>query len=81
MVEKYKVITKGSRWNYDLNFDGVKSLEEVRRTLQSIIDDLPHPEIDPHCAYQDINQSYGDCNIQRYDSVAGHTPRNSCRDE
>ena len=47
MVEKYKVITKGSRWNYDLNFDGVKSLEEVRRTLQSIVDDLPHPEIDP----------------------------------
>lgn len=45
-MRKYHVLQQGSRFNYDLNLEEVHTLEGVRKTLQSILDDLPKPEID-----------------------------------
>ncbi len=45
-MRKYHVLQQGSRFNYDLNLEEVHTLEGIRKTLQSILDDLPKPEID-----------------------------------
>ena len=45
-MRKYHVLQQGSRLNYDLNLEEVHTLEGIRKTLQSILDDLPKPEID-----------------------------------
>lgn len=47
MVERYFAIRTGSHLTYSLDFENIHTLEGVKKTLQSILDDLPKPEIDP----------------------------------